>query len=303
MSFARFMELSLYHREFGYYRTRDPFGTAGDFFTAEQLQPVFGEVLETFVEKLTQQTGATESFGVLELGAGRTEMRTAFSRWPYRAFEWGGPPVPDAWNGLIFANEFFDALPVHLLKKEESGWTERVVACCEEKLCFATRPLNHPALLAYAREYGGSIPERGELEASLTVPTWLARIASVLREGSLLVIDYGYNERELVRFPAGTLLAYRKHHASSDLLANPGMQDVTAHVNFTWLAKCAADAGLTLESSQSLSSWVLSIWDKDELARRWSRADQRWKLQWKQLVFGMGETFRVLQFHRAGVRA
>jgi SAM-dependent MidA family methyltransferase len=298
ITFARLMELALYHPEFGYYRTRDRFGAAGDFYTAEQLQPVFGEVVATFVEKLTQRAAHADAFGVLELGAGRAEMKEALARWNYRAFDWGSPALPETWVGLIFVNEFFDALPVHLLRKEETGWTERLVACCGSELCFTTRPLDNPELLAYARDYGDAIPEGGELEAALAIPEWLRKMASVLTEGHLVVIDYGYHDRELARFPAGTLLSYRNHHAFSDTLANPGMRDITAHVNFTWLSERAARAGFALERSEPLANWMLSIWGEEELARRWERADQRWKMQWKQLVFGMGETFRVLEFRR-----
>jgi SAM-dependent MidA family methyltransferase len=303
MTFARYMELALYHPEFGYYRTRDRFGAAGDFYTAEQLQPVFGEVVESFVEKLSQHAAQPDRFGVLELGAGRAEMKGALARWSYRAFDWGSPALPESWTGLVFANEFFDALPVHLLRKEETGWMERLVVCRGNDLCFASRPLDDPELLAYAREYGSLVPGGGELEASLAIPDWLRRIADVLSDGFLLVIDYGYNDRELMRFPAGTLLSYRKHHAAFNPLANPGTQDITAHVNFTWLSKCAAAVGFAPERSESLASWLLSTWGEEELSRRWAHADQRWRLQWKQLVFGMGETFRVLQFRRIRHRA
>jgi SAM-dependent MidA family methyltransferase len=298
MTFARYMELALYHPEFGYYRTRDRFGAAGDFYTAEQLQPVFGEVIAACVEKLTQQDARPNAFGVLELGAGRAEMKEALSRWNYRAFDWGSAPLPESWTGLVFANEFFDALPVHLLRKEESGWRERLVTCCGKDLCFATRPLDNPELLTYAREYGSLVPDGGELEACLAIPAWLRKIADVLDDGRLLVIDYGYNAQELTRFPAGTLLSYRNHHAASNPLANAGTQDITAHVNFTWLSKCAEAVGFAPELSESLASWLLSTWGEEELGRRWALADQRWRLQWKQLVFGMGETFRVLQFRR-----
>lgn len=298
ISFARFMELALYHPELGYYRTRDRFGRAGDFYTAEQLQPVFGEALEMFVEKLTQAAPAGQRFGVLELGAGRAEMEQALARWNYRPYDWGTAALPASWSGLVFANEFFDALPAHLLTKDRNGWMERLVTCRGDELSFTLRPLQNEALLAYAREFGGPIPEGGELEAALSAPVWLSKIASILDEGRLLVIDYGYDARELARFPSGTLLSYRRHQASPDLLKTPGAQDITAHVNFTWLLRCAEHAGFVLERSTSLANWVLSIWGEQELARRWERADQRWKLQWKQLVFGMGETFRVLELRR-----
>lgn len=298
MTFARFMELALYHAEFGYYRTRDRFGRAGDFYTAEQLQPVFGETVKLFVDKLTQDAPFGDTFGVLELGAGRAEMENALACWNYRAYDLATAALPESWSGLVFANEFFDALPVHLLTKGRSGWMERLVTCRGDELCFTSRPLQNDVLLAYAREWGGVIPENGTLEAALSIPAWLSKIAGILNGGRLLVIDYGYDARELVRFPSGTLLSYRKHQASPDLLKSPGAEDITAHVNFTWLVRCAEQAGFVLERSTSLANWVISTWGEQELARRWERADQHWKLQWKQLVFGMGETFRVLELRR-----
>jgi SAM-dependent MidA family methyltransferase len=299
ITFARFMELALYHPDFGYYRTRDRFGRAGDFYTAEQLQPVFGEVMARFVDKLTQETTCEGTFGVLELGAGRAEMKQALARWNYRPYDWASAALPESWTGLIFANEFFDALPVRLLTKRASGWMERLVTCRGDELCFTLRSLEEHALLAYAAEFGGILAEGGELEAAVSVPAWLTKIASILNRGRLLVIDYGYDARELVRFPAGTLLSYRRHQASADLLREPGARDITAHVNFTWLLRCAEQAGFVLERSTSLARWVLSIWGEEEFARRWESADQRWKLQWKQLVFGMGETFRVMELRLA----
>jgi SAM-dependent MidA family methyltransferase len=259
---------------------------------------VFGEAVEIFVEKLTQDPTVTDAFGVLELGAGRAEMKEALARWNYRPYDWWTAPLPESWSGVVFANEFFDALPLHLLTKGRTRWMERLVTYRNDELCFVSRVLQDDALLAYAREFGGVIPEKGNLEAALSVPVWLSKIAAILKEGRLLVIDYGYDARELIRFPAGTLLSYRNHQASPDLLKRPGAEDITAHVNFTWLVHCAEQAGFVLERSTSLANWVLSTWGEQELARRWERADQRWKLQWKQLVFGMGETFRVLELRR-----
>ena len=80
---------------------------------------------------------------------------------------------------------------------------ERLVACCGKDLCFSSRPLDNPELLAYAREYGSLVPDGGELEACLAIPAWLRKIADVLSDGYLLVIDYGYSDRELTAIPGG----------------------------------------------------------------------------------------------------
>ena len=107
ITFARYMELALYHPVHGYYRTgRDVFGTRGDFYTAEQLQPCFGELLSSFISNVEEQE-ARDAFSVLELGAGRGELRAPLSRWRYRGCDWQGDPLPASVTGVVLANEFF----------------------------------------------------------------------------------------------------------------------------------------------------------------------------------------------------
>ena len=297
ITFARYMELALYHPALGYYRARDPFGASGDFYTAEQLQPVFGELLAAYVEQLSHSFDRGQPFSVLELGAGRGEMRSALARWNYRPFDWNSPQAPETWSGLVFANEFFDALPVHLLRRQDSHWQELFINNAETSIEYYPQEVSQPWLLDYAHQYGSEISDGGQLEVSPGVDEWLSRVATLLLRGHLLVIDYGYDVRELSRFPAGTLLAYHRHQ-TRDPLQEPGRRDITAHVNFTWLQECAERRGLRLDRSQSLAQWAMSVWEQPELERRWAASDRRWRLQWKQIVFGLGETFRVLQFHR-----
>jgi SAM-dependent MidA family methyltransferase len=300
ISFARYMELALYHPQWGYYRRpRSPFGTGGDFYTAEQLQPVFGEIVASHTEQLAE-TDPAGDFQVLELGAGRSEMQPAFARWGYRAFDWSFPQLPDCWTGLVFANEFFDALPVHLLQRTVSGWKElRVAVAGSDELRFVSTSVANPDLLAYAEAFGGNIPEGGKLEVCLAVQDWFSKIHNFLCAGNVLVIDYGYEApRELVRFPEGSLVSYRQHRAFNNVLQNPGEQDITAHVNFSWLRECARTTGFELEFCVTLRQWMLEVWPEKELQRRWKMADERWRLQCKQLLFGLGETFNVLQFRR-----
>jgi SAM-dependent MidA family methyltransferase len=197
---------------------------------------------------------------------------------------------------LIFANEFFDALPFHLLKRGKKGWEELLVVMADHRLHFVSGELSNPILASYASEFGGAIPVGGILEVCLGLEDWCVRIATLLTDGKLLVIDYGYELRELLRFPTGTLLTFNQHRTGIDPLLNPATADITAHVNFTWLRNAAAKAGLRCTNSSTLSNWVLSIWGEQDLQQKWATADQRWKLQWKNLVFGLGETFKVLEF-------
>lgn len=300
ITFARFMELALYYPELGYYRRKgaEVFGIKGDFYTAAQLQPVFGELMADFTAGLQAASQAGAPFEVLELGAGRQDLRSALTRWSYRAFDWNTPSLPGGLSGLVIANEFFDALPVHLLRRRNTGWREMVVQVQNEEFIFRETADVAPELLEYAGIYGTLIPVDGLLEVSLAAEGWIARISRLLASGSVLILDYGYEARELIRLPLGTLLGYRQHSATEDILRNPGRSDITAHVNFTYLRDRALKAGLEVARECSLQEWALSIWGEKELAERWNKAAERWRLQWKHLIFGMGSTFRVLHLRR-----
>ena len=114
VSFRRFMEAALYHPQFGYYRRpRDPFGKEGDFYTAEQMQPVFGILMAARIRQLYRAMGDPPDFTVVELGAGRGEMAEAFSEWRYVPVDLdSGRTARSPSMASVFSNEFFDALPV-----------------------------------------------------------------------------------------------------------------------------------------------------------------------------------------------
>jgi SAM-dependent MidA family methyltransferase len=298
ISLARFMELALYAPALGFYRgKRDPFGTRGDFYTAEQLTP-FRDLVAAFASKLASSGDCASRFEILELGAGRGELRAALAKWNYTGFDWDGDPLPDKLSGLVIANEFFDALPVRILRRAGSTWEEVVVTIQENQLAFGHRKEIDQELLRYAARYGDHIPQEGLLEVNSSLKYWLDAIASRLYCGYFLIIDYGYSASELARFPSGTLMSYRKHVASGEVLSEPGTRDITAQVNFSELCRLADAAGFQIISECSLVGWALSVFPEIEFGPRWAQADAAWRLQWKQLVFGMGQNFRVLILKR-----
>ncbi|MDQ2777809.1 MAG: SAM-dependent methyltransferase [Acidobacteriota bacterium] len=302
VSFCRFMDLALYHPALGYYRRgSDPFGIRGDFYTAEQL-PAFGQILAIYVAKLKSTLEKTANFEILELGAGRGELAQALRPWNYRAFEWNTDPLPESMSGLVIANEFFDALPVHLLSKTQSGWRELGVTWDGQRFVFAQAENLSSELARFAEREGGAAPVGGLLEVNLAMRSWVERVGRFLVRGRLLVIDYGYATPELARFPMGTLMAYRGHAAHSEVLDAPGKQDITAHVNFSVLRATAVNSGFKIVRECSLRAWALSICETGEWIENWEAADARWRLHWKQLVFGMGETFRVLELEKAATK-
>ena len=256
--------------------------------------------MESFVARLAQ--GAPSEFSVCEVGSGRGDLSQALARWNYRGYDFGCGELPGQMHGLVLTNEFFDALPVHLLSRCGPAWCELRVVAVNGRFQFTTTPLLSPQLAEYAEIYGQSIPDGGLLEVNLAAEHWLASITTFLLSGFLLVIDYGYQVLELPRFPFGSLMSYRKHQAVEDVLADPGSQDITAHVNLTALTDSAVRSGFEFVVRQSFASWVLSIWGEEDLARRWHAVDDRWRLQWKQLVYGMGDSFHVILFRKPPVK-
>ncbi len=297
---SRWMEAALYHPQLGYYRRgRDPFGARGDFYTAEQLDP-FGDLLATVAASLAcAAEGAAEPFCVLELGAGRKDLRDALGPWRYTALDWDQPHLPDAISGLVLANEFFDALPVRVLRRDPDGWCELAVDDYQGRFQLTRAPWPLPEdLHIYVDRYGSALPTGSMLEVNETARRWLQDLSSRLRWGTLLIFDYGYQAGELPRLSGGTLMSYRHHVALPDILQSPGTCDITAHVNFSALIEQAEHCGFKLESIRTLREWALEVWTAEELEQRWYRADTRWRLQWKQLAFGMGEAFHVIQLAR-----
>ena len=297
--FRRFMDVALYHPEYGYYRRgRDPFGKAGDFYTAEQIQPVFGLLMAAQIRGLYREMGEPRDFTVVELGAGRREMSDAFSEWNYVALDIDSNEMPDSFTGVVFSNEFFDALPVDAVIFHEGAYREQLVALAGEQFHWQTGEPVGDAAEDYLRRFFPA-PEEGRwYEVNLEALVWIRRIAAVLSKGYVLSIDYGFTRAESVRFPAGTLMGYRRHTAREDVLSEAGLRDITSHVNFTALQETAAECELSNECFGTLAQTLLAAGEADQFAgvlgAPGTAEELRRRMQLKTLLFGMGETFRVL---------
>jgi SAM-dependent MidA family methyltransferase len=309
VTFHRFMEVALYHPDHGYYRRRpsagdDPFGIRGDFFTAEQIQPVFGILMATAVRRIYREMGEPRDFIVVELGAGRREMAEAFGEWPYIPVEIDGGRLPEKFIGVVFANEFFDALPVDVALYEGGCFRERLVGLAGGRFVWETGAAVRGEVDDYLRRYFPP-PEEGRVyEANLEAMRWMERIARSLHAGYAITIDYGYTRAESLRFPAGTLMGYRRHTARENVLEDAGGRDITAHVNFTALEERAGACGLRSQPLETLAHMLLRAGEEDQFAAALGAGDAadqlRRRMQLKTLLFGMGEAFRVLWQRREG---
>ena len=303
--FRRFMELALYHPEHGYYRCgRDPFGREGDFFTAEQLQPVYGALMAAAMRRWFRELGEPADFSIVELGAGRGEMAEAFSCWRYVPVEFGANPLPEAFTGVAFANEFFDALPVDVAVRRDGRWRVMRVGWSGDRFCWVEGEAADEASEEFLEQSVGA-PEEGVVaEVHLEALAWLRRIAGALRRGFLVIVDYGYTRQESVLFPRGTLMSYRRHRACEDVLAEPGRRDITAQVPFSALQHFGARYGLDAVRFQRLGPFLLEVGERaglESLLSAESEAERvRRRLQLKTLLLLFGERFRILVLGKAG---
>lgn len=284
ITFARFMELALYHPTLGYYRSARPGpGRGGDFLTAPETHPIFGQVLARHLEELWARLGKPDPFVVREYGAGggalaeavlgelarpggplaRTVLYDPREVNPHRRRELlarltaaglghlvlAGPTpsvrpgTPVA--GVVIANEFLDALPVHRVIRRGARLQEILVGREGNRFVDVPTEPTTPELAARLRAEAIDLADGQVAEVCLATDDWLAEVAAGLQRGYALVIDYGHPAAELyapVR-GAGTLLGYAAHRVVDEPYANVGRQDLTAHVDFTAVNAAAVRRG------------------------------------------------------------
>jgi SAM-dependent MidA family methyltransferase len=295
--FSRFMEAALYDPAHGYYRrSRDPFGRAGDFFTAEQLQPVFGRL----IAQLLGQLGRYRT--VVELGAGRREMTEAFRDYDYLPIDVGVGELPERFDGFVFANEFFDALPVDVVTMRDGVLRQMRVGWDREKFSWVLAEEARADAAAFVADAAGELAEGTRIEVNLRAYDWIERLGESLRSGYVFVLDYGYSPREAVRFPDGTLMSYRRHTALEDVLCDPGERDITAHVAFGAVEAQSLRSGFEVVRSESMAAALVRAGEPDQFTSALAAEDERealrLRMQLKTLLFGMGESFRALLLRR-----
>ena len=270
MPVGRYMELCLTHPEHGYYITRDPLGREGDFITAPEVSQMFGELLGLWAAATWRTMGAPKNIRLVELGPGRgtmmADMLRAIRVVPafYQALtlhlveinpalrdrqrqslsgikasvHWHDSidDVPDG-PALIFANEYFDALPINQAVFARSGWHERVVTVNDkDQLVFASAPEPLPRFDLLLNDLVRAAPIGAIFE--WRSPHEIMKLARRLRlfGGAALIIDSGHS-----RSDAGDTFQAIARHSFADPLKNPGQSDLTAHVDFEALARSAED--------------------------------------------------------------
>lgn len=262
ITFARFMERALTEPALGYYATSALRPTReGDFLTAPELHPFFGRCIGRLLVRAWERMGSPAAFTVQEWGAGRGTLgRTiadglaadgsalaAALAWQPIDLPGRHAPAPDApFTGVVLANEYLDALPVHRLERRGGRLLERWVTWRDGWFAEEPGEPSGPEPAAILAADGIELAEGQLAEVRPGVGPWLAAATASLERGLVLVIDYGHDAAELYgpRRMAGTLVTYRGHAAGDDPFAAVGREDLTTHVDLTQLAREAAALGL-----------------------------------------------------------
>jgi SAM-dependent MidA family methyltransferase len=307
MRFSRFMELALYHAQFGYYRRgRKVFGREGDFYTASQLQPVFGRLLAQAFENFHAPAQPDGRVIVADWGAGQSDLRESLISCDYRAVDVGRDEIPESFRGIVFANELVDALPVDVARREDGVWREWRVASKDDGFVWANGNALDGEWLEYAQRAAREARWESDaaiVELPVVLQTCLEHIDRRLERGWIVLLDYGYTARELMRFPQGTLMAYRKHRAYDDVLAMPSESDITAHVPFDELRRRTRALGWNESRFETMGRFLLRTGEGDQFAAALAASSEaesvRLRLQLKSLLFDIGEMFRAIVWEKA----
>ena len=289
ISFARYMEQALYAPGMGYYSAGSTkFGEDGDFVTAPEISPLFARTLARQAAQVLREVGGD----ILELGAGTgrlaAQMLLALERMGmlpvrYRILEVSAhlrsvqretlaallpealirrvewlEALPPEIDGFVFGNEVLDALPVHLLVRHEGGVQERGVVWQAERFAFQDQPLQSPVL--HDGLQGLALPDGYVTEVCPAAAGLVASLAGILRRGVLLFVDYGFPRGEYYhpQRATGTLMCHYRQQAHDDPLVYPGLQDITAHVDFTAVAEAGAGGGLDVLGFASQAQFLIN---------------------------------------------
>ena len=343
--FSRFMELALYAPGLGYYSAGShKFGASGDFVTAPELGPLFAATVADAIAPVLQQLGQDAVMLELGGGSGafaevalkrllaldalpsryallepsadlrerqRERLQKRLPPLLFELVEWLDGPIAQPWDGVLFANEVIDALPTpRFTLRDGEVFEEHVALDGEGRFVRRDRPAD--ALLSAAvrhveRGLDASFADGYRSELLVQLPYWLQAVAGGLRSGAMLFIDYGYARAEFYQpqRSEGTLRAFRSHHVGDDPYAYPGLQDLTASVDFTALAEAGTGAGFDFSGYCSQASFLIGNGLMQRLEEAEARAkDETAKLRLRQeakqltMPEAMGERFQAMGFSR-----
>lgn len=268
LPFRDFVEVALYHPQFGYYaKARSPVGKEGDYVTGPTLSPAFSFALSRLVQEFVRRSGDVVST-IVDVGCGEGTLINTLSA--------AGPPgarffgvdrtretktideVPRGDAQLVISNELFDALPFARLVQRRDELHELTVTADFD---WGERVAD-PRYAAYFAERGIALDDGQFADVSLEWEALYGDLCRFVERGLIVTFDYGFPESQLFRSRIrrwGTAAAYSGHRVSRDLLANPGEQDLTAHINFTDLQRAGERHGFSTLLFTRQARFLLSL--------------------------------------------
>ncbi len=334
LPFVDYMDMALHLPGLGYYAGGSlKFGAAGDFVTAPELTPLFGQ---TLARQVAQILAVLPASTLLEVGAGSGRLAAdlllaleVLNHLPerYAILELSGElrarqqqtieaaaphlaprvvwldALPEHFTGCVVANELLDALPTHAVAWREAGPMERGVVLTEAGFDWAERPAHGPLAAAMASLPVDTAPFASEL--SLATRHWVSEWGYRLVQGALLLIDYGLPCHELYhpQRSHGTLRCHYRQRAHDNPFWWPGLSDITSHVDFTAVAEAGFEAGLDVLGYTSQSSFLINCGlGKLLMARQEAGGEQALRangaVQTLIAPGEMGELFKVIALGR-----
>ena len=342
ITFADFMAACLYEPGLGYYTSPGrKVGAEGDFYTSITVHAAFGRVIAREIAQMWRTMGTPAAFTLVECGAGNGRLACDImdflaEREPgmYRGLglvlveqepslesaqremlathsdrlSWLSPDEfvsgSFTFSGCLYSNELIDALPTHRVVMTSEGLRELYVTSTDGGFSEDVGEPSTPELEAYLKRIDVELHPGQQAEINLNAPKWLASASKALQSGFILTIDYGYPAPDLYtpRRKLGTLLCYYRHQIEENPFLRPGLQDITAHVDFTTLMKCGEELGLQNNWFGEQYRFLLStgIIEEIEEIERSDKSDEeklRLRLTLKKLIMpegGMGDTFKIL---------
>lgn len=328
IGFDRYMQLALYAPGLGYYaagaRKLGDSHAGGDFVTAPEISPLFAQALAAQVAQLFEHTAPR----IVEFGAGSgrlaRDLLAELARLGVRCEDYAIVEVspdlrerqgallegalvrwldapPRGFDGVIVANEVLDVMPVRLFVKHDGACIERGVTLRDGALAFAERaaPADLASAVAEIEVDVGTLPDAFASEIGFAARAWMRSAGDWLARGALLAIDYGFPRREYYHPQRlmGTLMCHYRHHAHGDPLWLPGLNDVTAHVDFSAMADAAQEGDLDVLGYTSQTHFLINCGLLDRLQAA-SAVAERAAAQRLLSEAEMGELFKVMAVGR-----
>ncbi len=288
ISYAAYMEAVLYHPEFGYYmKDKQKIGSKGDFITTSNISNIYGRIVAKWFASVCKKHDLDPNF--CEIGAGNGRFAHAFlQEWeksinttinymivessPYH-LKLQNELIPprhnviqvnnldelEPFNGMIFSNELFDALPVHVIEKENGKLYEVMVGIKKETLYEEKVLLTNPAIHSFLEESMLELKDKQRIEVPLLMEGMVQDISKVLTKGVVVTADYGYTKEDW-KHPSrikGSLRGYYQHQMIDDVLQHPGEMDITTHIHFDWLIQKGEQAELVFHSKLRQDAFLL----------------------------------------------